>query len=219
MQGKQRDGGSLILPHSCGGSCSREKSYCGHPCPLQCHVGVLIQALVPRALNAYDCVCRSLDLVHLVRSRLTFLALRIIPIWSYGVPLQEEKTFRYRLATSPARSSYYASHILAANSVMTASVIPVLLRSWQIVIVGVKNVKFLVVGRRIKRLCVAKEIAVGMVVMGVNGCARVLMIAANITASRLDCLPDYCRDLITHCSLEIGMSPSSDRDSPLPAVS
>jgi transcriptional repressor NF-X1 len=46
VQGKQRDGGSLILPHSCGGSCSREKSYCGHPCPLQCHVGVLIQALV-----------------------------------------------------------------------------------------------------------------------------------------------------------------------------
>jgi hypothetical protein len=83
---------------------------------------------------------------------------------------------------------------------MTASVIPVLLRSWQIVIVGAKNVRFLVVGRRIKRLCVVKEIAVGMVVMGVNGFARALMIAAITIASRLVCLPDFCRDLITHCS-------------------
>ena len=34
------DGASLVLPHSCGNSCSRDRSYCGHPCPLQCHVSM-----------------------------------------------------------------------------------------------------------------------------------------------------------------------------------
>lgn len=34
-----RGSGSIAVPHSCGQSCSRKRSYCDHPCPLPCHPG------------------------------------------------------------------------------------------------------------------------------------------------------------------------------------
>lgn len=36
---ENRGSGSIAVPHSCGQSCSRKRSYCSHPCPLPCHPG------------------------------------------------------------------------------------------------------------------------------------------------------------------------------------
>jgi transcriptional repressor NF-X1 len=36
---ENRGTGSIAVPHSCGQSCSRKRSYCDHPCPLPCHPG------------------------------------------------------------------------------------------------------------------------------------------------------------------------------------
>lgn len=42
VNGVANDGAGLTLPHSCGSNCSRDRRYCGHPCPLQCHVSTAL---------------------------------------------------------------------------------------------------------------------------------------------------------------------------------
>lgn len=51
---------TMVLPHSCGSTCSRNRSYCGHPCPLQCHPGPCPPCQVP--LNI-PCPSHHVDLV------------------------------------------------------------------------------------------------------------------------------------------------------------
>lgn len=55
---ENRGSGSLAVPHSCAQSCSRKRSYCGHPCPLPCHPGpcppCVVSLVIPCASHGHS---------------------------------------------------------------------------------------------------------------------------------------------------------------------
>lgn len=182
------DGASLVLPHSCGNSCSRDRSYCGHPCPLQCHVSSGNADLGEKTSRLTDIrvfyASYSLALVHLVKSRSSSLVPHTRKTWSSSVPSPRGKTSPSPPAKSLAKDCWLVERTRATNCAMTESARNVPLGRRSDVIAEWTRRRFRVDGEKQRRRLVGMGRTRGKEGLGAIGCVLDRTIAGSMFAKR-----------------------------------